>query len=207
MPSQQSILLVMLAGFTLSASPGPSMLYVLSRSIGQDRAAGLVSAAGLATGGALHAVAAAVGLSAALAYSPALFRAITIAGALYLVYLGVQTWRTRHEAMGATQSVSQQSGWRIFWQGVVVEVLNPKTALFFLAFLPQFVQHDTGNLTVQVLVLGLLIPLTAVPADVLVACTGGTLAKRVARSARARSLLGGLGAALLVGLGLQICLL
>ena len=205
MPSEQTILLVMLAGFTLSASPGPSMLYVLSRSIGQDRTAGLVSAAGLATGGALHAVAAAVGLSAALAYSPELFRAITVAGAAYLIYLGIQTFRSRHETLGDTHAVNRQSGWRIFAQGVLVEVLNPKTALFFLAFLPQFVNQDSDHLVLQVLLLGLLIPLTAVPADVLVAFTGGTLARRIARSATARSVLGVVGAAFLIGLGLQIC--
>jgi len=207
MPSEQSILLVMLAGFTLSASPGPSMLYVLSRSIGQDRTAGLVSAAGLAAGGALHAVAAAIGLSAALAYSPALFRGITVAGAAYLVYLGIQTFRSRHDALGDTHSVKRQTGWRIFGQGVLVEVLNPKTALFFLAFLPQFVNRDSDHLVLQVLILGMLIPLTAVPADVLVAFTGGTLSKRIARSATARSALGCVGAVFLIGLGLQICLM
>ena len=204
MPSQETIILVMLAGFTLSASPGPSMLYVLSRSIGQDRSAGLVSAAGLATGGALHAVAAAMGLSAALAYSPALFQAITTVGAVYLIYLGIQTYRSRHQAIGDAQTVQRQSGWRIYSQGVLVEVLNPKTALFFLAFLPQFVNQESGTMMLQVLILGMLIPLTAVPADVLVAFTGGTLARRIARSATARSALGCLGAVFLIGLGLQI---
>ena len=207
MPSEQAILLVMIAGFTLSASPGPSMLYVLSRSLGQDRRAGLVSVAGLATGGALHAVAAAVGLSAVLTWSPAVFEAVTLGGAAYLVYLGVQTFRTRHETLGEAQTVRRQSPARIFWQGVVVNVLNPKTALFFLAFLPQFVNPESGNLALQALVLGLLIPLTAVPSDLLVAFTGGTLAKRVARSAAARSTLGCLGAVLLIGLGLQIWLM
>ena len=89
MPSQETIILVMVAGFALSASPGPSMLYVLSRSLGQDRSAGLMSAAGLATGGVVHAIAAAVGLSALLAYSPTVYRAVTVLGAGYLIYLGV----------------------------------------------------------------------------------------------------------------------
>ena len=206
MPSQESIVLVLLAGFALSASPGPSMLYVLSRSIGQSRGAGLMSAAGLATGGMLHAVAAAVGLSAVLTYSPNVFRFITVAGALYLVYLGVQTFRSRHEALGDTEDVSRQSSLRIFTQGVVVEVLNPKTALFFLAFLPQFINHDADNLGLQLLILGMLIPLTAVPSDVVVAFTGGTLARRVASSPAARSAFGCLAAAMLIGIGIQICL-
>lgn len=207
MPTPETIILVMIAGFTLSVSPGPSMLYVLSRSIGQDRHAGLVSAAGLATGGALHAVAAAVGLSAALAYSPALFRGITMAGAIYLIYLGIQTYRSRHETMGDAQAVRRQPSWRIFSQGMLVEVLNPKTALFFLAFLPQFVNQESGNLVLQVLILGMLIPLTAVPADVIVAFTGGTLARKISGSHAARSALGSLGAVVLIGLGLQICMM
>ncbi len=206
MPSQEAIVLVILAGFALSASPGPSMLYVLSRSIGQSRNAGLMSAAGLATGGMVHAVAAAVGLSATLAYSPALFRAITIAGAIYLIYLGIQTFRSRHEALGGPQGVSRQPTWRIFSQGVLVEMLNPKTALFFLAFLPQFINRDADNLALQVLVLGMLIPLTAVPSDIVVAFTGGTLARKIANSAAARTAFGTVGAMLLIGIGLQICL-
>ena len=207
MPTQEAIILVIIAGFTLSASPGPSMLYVLSRSIGQDRTAGLVSAAGLATGGALHAVAAAAGLSAVLEYSPAAFKAITVAGAAYLVYLGIQTWRSRHEEIGEADSVRRASGWEIFSQGVIVEVLNPKTALFFLAFLPQFVSQEAGNLALQILILGMLIPLTAVPADVVVAFTGGTLQRRIAASPAARSAFGCVSAVVLIGLGLQICLL
>ena len=103
--------------------------------------------------------------------------------------------------------MKRQSGWRIFSQGVIVELLNPKTALFFLAFLPQFVNQESDNLMLQVLVLGMLIPLTAVPADVLVAFTGGTLARRIAHSATARSALGCLGALFLTGLGLHICLM
>jgi len=104
MPSQESILLVVLAGFALSASPGPSMLYVLSRSLGQDRNAGLASAAGLATGGVVHAVAAALGLSALLTYSPELYRAVTVLGAAYLVYLGIQMYRSRNDEVGETEA-------------------------------------------------------------------------------------------------------
>ncbi len=90
MPNLDAVILVTLAGFALSASPGPSMLYVLSRSLGQTRSAGLMSAAGLATGGMVHAVAAAAGLSILLAHSPAAYRLLTILGAAYLLYLGVQ---------------------------------------------------------------------------------------------------------------------
>ena len=108
--------------------------------------------------------------------------------------------------MGDAEEISRQSSWRIFTQGVVVEILNPKTALFFLAFLPQFINQDADNLGLQLLILGMLIPLTAVPSDVLVAFTGGTLARRIARSPAARSAFGCLAAALLIAIGVQICL-
>ena len=204
MPSHETILLVMLAGFALSASPGPSMLYVLSRSLGPDRNAGLVSAAGLATGGVVHAIAAAVGLSALLAYSPTVYRAVTVLGAGYLVYLGVQMYLSRNQEVGEAEEVPHQSLWRIFGQGVLVEVLNPKTALFFVAFLPQFINQNSDAIMLQVFVLGMLIPLTAVPSDLIVAFTGGTLARRIAGNPRARVTLNCLAAAFLVGLGLQI---
>ena len=204
MPSLETMLLVMLAGFALSASPGPSMLYVLSRSLGQDRDAGLVSAAGLATGGVVHAIAAAVGLSALLAYSPTVYRAVTVLGAGYLVYLGVQMYLSRNQEVGEAEEVPHQSLWRIFGQGVLVEVLNPKTALFFVAFLPQFISQNSDTIMLQVFVLGMLIPLTAVPSDLIVAFTGGTLARRIAGNPRARVTLNCLAAAFLVGLGLQI---
>ena len=204
MPSLETMLLVMLAGFALSASPGPSMLYVLSRSLGQDRDAGLVSAAGLATGGVVHAIAAAVGLSALLAYSPTVYRAVTVLGAGYLVYLGVQMYLSRNQEVGEAEEVPHQSLWRIFGQGVLVEVLNPKMALFFVAFLPQFISQNSDTIMLQVFVLGMLIPLTAVPSDLIVAFTGGTLARRIAGNPRARVTLNCLAAAFLVGLGLQI---
>ncbi len=206
MPSIEAIVLVVIAGFALSASPGPSMLYVLSRSMGQNRRAGLVSAAGLATGGVVHAIAAAAGLSALLAYSPSAYRVITILGAAYLVYLGIQLFRARHEELGGTESVNSQPLARIFAQGVLVEVLNPKTALFFVAFLPQFVNQAAETVALQVLILGMLIPLTAVPSDLIVAYTGGTLARRISGSPTARSVLGCVGAAFLIGLGLNIFL-
>lgn len=206
MPTLETILLVTLAGFALSMSPGPSMLYVLSRSLGQDRNAGLVSAAGLATGGMVHAIAAAVGLSALLAYSPLGYRIVTVLGAGYLVYLGVQMYLSRNEEIGEAEAVSRQPLRKIFLQGVMVEVLNPKTALFFIAFLPQFINYEVSPVMLQVLILGMLIPLTAIPSDVLIAYTGGTLARRISSNARARIALNCVGAVFLVGLGVQIVL-
>ncbi|MEM7251418.1 MAG: LysE family translocator [Pseudomonadota bacterium] len=204
MPTTENILMVTLAGLALSASPGPSMLYILSRSIGQHRRAGLFSAAGLAVGGILHAVAAAAGLSVLVSYYPAVYRAIAVCGALYLIYLGVQIYRSRNERLGGPVSVRPDSDLRVFVQGIVVEVLNPKTALFFIAFLPQFINHDADGVMLQVLVLGMLIPLTAVPSDLLVAFTGGTVARRISDNDKVRRTLNILAAVLLIGLGLRL---
>ena len=206
MPSTETIILVALAGFALSASPGPSMLYVLSRSIGQDRFAGLMSAAGLATGGVLHAVAAAAGLSAVFTYWPRAYQVVTIVGAGYLVYLGVQMYRTRHEEMGSPERVRHAAPWRIFGQGVLVETLNPKTALFFIAFLPQFVDQGAQAIATQVLILGMLIPLTAVPSDLVVAFAGGALARKIGTHRGVACSLNCLGALFLIALGLRILL-
>ncbi|MCH9672671.1 MAG: LysE family translocator [Gammaproteobacteria bacterium] len=206
MPSAESMLMVTLAGLALSASPGPSMLYVLSRSIGQHRRAGLYSAAGLAIGGIVHAIAAAAGLSVLVSYYPTMYRVIAALGAGYLIYLGVQMFLARNERIGGPTEVAQEPPGRILLQGILVEVLNPKTALFFIAFLPQFIDYNGDGVMLQVLILGMLIPLTAIPSDLLVAFTGGTVARRISDNDAARRTLNCLGAVLLIALGLRLIL-
>lgn len=208
-PSVETLMAVTLAGLALSASPGPSMLYVLSRSVGHSRAAGLASAAGLAAGGILLAVGAAMGLAAAVTVSPALYAIIRTTGGLYLIYLGVNTLREirggQEESSAQARPVpTEQSLSRIFYQGVLVELLNPKTILFFLAFLPQFVDSTGGSIAVQMLILGALVPLTAVPSDLIVAMSGGTLAERLATRRGTSVALQVLSAAVLIGLGVRI---
>lgn len=205
MPTTETILLVTLAGLALSASPGPSMLYVLSRSIGQSRNAGLMSAAGLAVGGFVHVVAAALGLAAVFNYVPIAYTVIRVLGALYLIYLGVQMLLEKdNESDNELEEVKKTSLLQIFNQGVLVEVLNPKTILFFVAFLPQFVYPDNGSITLQMLILGTLVPLTAIPSDLIVAMTGGTIAQKLSENRRISKLLTWLGGIFLIGLGLRI---
>jgi threonine/homoserine/homoserine lactone efflux protein len=186
------------------------MLYVLSRSIGQSPAAGLVSAAGLAVGGIALAIAAALGLAATVSYSPTLYAFVRTAGGLYLVYLGVETLRELKRSKEeldhsqATRLRPRQPLGRIFFQGIVVELLNPKTVLFFVAFLPQFVDSHSGSVVIQMLVLGALVPLTAVPADIIVALSGGSFASKLASHPRTAGALQCLSAAVLIGLGLRI---
>jgi len=206
MPTAETIVVVTLAGLALSASPGPSMLYVLSRSVGQSRNAGLMSAAGLGVGGVVLALAAAFGLAALLEASPIAYSIVRYAGAAYLVYLGYDLIASREETRGEVAHVDTSSLWRIFYQGVLVEVLNPKTLLSFLAFIPQFVDQGRGSVTAQMLVLGVLVPLTAVPSDLIVATAGGTIADRMARRRTHQVLLKWGGGLFLMGLGVRIVL-
>lgn len=187
MPSIESIIAVTLAGLALSATPGPSMLYVLSRSVGQSRAAGLASAIGLGLGGILLAAATALGLAAVFERSQSAIDILRIAGSLYLIYLGVQMIWEAYSTQPTklfVQKVRKRSLFSIIWQGVLVEFLNPKTVLFFVLFLPQFVEASGGsisedNLTLQLLILGILVPLTAIPSDLVVAFIGGSVAQTV----------------------------
>ncbi|WP_340108346.1 LysE family translocator [Pikeienuella sp. HZG-20] len=203
-----TILVVALAGIALSASPGPSMLYVLSRSIGQSRAAGLASAIGLGLGGVILALIAAIGLSAVFVRSETAYQIITILGAGYLIYLGIQMILAHRgdEAAHAVEvaRVEKRSYARIIWQGVLVELLNPKTILFFMAFIPPFVETSKGDIVLQMLVLGVLVPLTAVPSDIIVAFVGGSLAETVNGNRLIRRGLAWLGGLFLIGIGISL---
>lgn len=207
MPSFETMVVVALAGFALSASPGPSMLYVLSRSVGQSRAAGLASAIGLGLGGVLLAVIAALGLAAVFQQSAAAYQAMTIIGAGYLIYLGVRMILEREAGRAKKMQIAQverRSYSRIIWQGVLVEVLNPKTVLFFMAFIPPFVETSKGDIVLQMLVLGVLVPLTAVPSDLIVAFVGGSLAETVQGNRMIRRGLAWLGGIFLIGIGVSL---
>lgn len=207
MPSLENLILVTLAGLALSISPGPSMLYILSRSIGQSRAAGLASAVGLALGGVFLAVLTAVGLASIFKYSDTVYNLVRYIGAAYLIYLGLQMFSTSDNKNTEVKQIKKPEPLRrIVFQGVIVECLNPKTILFFMAFLPQFVDVASGSVTTQLLVLGMLVPLTAVPSDVLVAWTGGSLAKKLSESKRMHNFLQWLGGIFLIGLGLRLLL-
>lgn len=212
MPSIESIIAVALAGLALSATPGPSMLYVLSRSVGQSRAAGLASAIGLGLGGVLLAAATALGLAAILEQAHGAIDVLRIAGSLYLIYLGVQMiWEAQ-----ATQpqklfveKVRKRSLFSIIWQGVLVELLNPKTVLFFVLFLPQFVEASGGsiasdNVTLQLLFLGILVPLTAVPSDLVVAFVGGSVAQTINSNPQISKALSWTGGLILIFIALNL---
>lgn len=180
-PGLNTILVVAAAGFAFSLSPGPSMLFVMSRSIGQSRQAGLASAAGLALGGMCLAALTALGAGAILADSSSLFSAVRLLGGAYLAYLGVRAL-IELRAYRFDDDLEVSSGAPLSTavrQGFLVELLNPKTVLFFLAFLPGFIDPSAGHVGSQMLVLGLLIPLTAIPSDVMVSFLAGSFAEHV----------------------------
>ena len=165
MPSASAISTFAVASVVLLLIPGPAVLYILNRSVSDGREAGLAAVAGLSAGNLVHALAASAGLSAVLATSATAFNTVKWLGAGYLVYVGVRTLVTRPADLDPDQPGVPPR--KAFTQGVVVNVLNPKVALFFLSFLPQFIDTDSGRPWLQALVLGLIFVAIG-------ACTDGT---------------------------------
>jgi len=145
-------LLFCVACIALAATPGPNMLFLVSRTLAQGRAAGFVSLAGTSTGFALHAIAAALGLSALLAAVPLAYDVVRVAGAIYLAWLAIVTWRSSGER-GAANVPRDDSRARMYRQGLVTSILNPKLAVFQLALFPQFIDPVRGHVLLQSLVL------------------------------------------------------
>jgi threonine/homoserine/homoserine lactone efflux protein len=205
MPSSHSILPFMVSALALNLSPGPSILYILSRSLGQGREAGLVSVLGLATATLSHAMAAALGLSTLFVYSPVAFAVVKYLGAAYLIYLGIATLRSPGGVQPA-RAAAPLSLAAIYRQGVVTDLLNPKVALFFIAFLPQFVDSAAGSPALQILFFGLLFHVTGVPVNLMVALAGGRLATLLARRPSWARVQNWISGTVLVGLGLRLAL-
>jgi threonine/homoserine/homoserine lactone efflux protein len=167
MPEVSTLALFTLAAVTLLVIPGPAVLYIVTRSVDQGRAAGLASVCGIHVGTLVHVAAAAMGLSALLVSSATAYHAVRWLGAAYLIWLGVRRLLAKDEPSGSGKGLdaSRLGLRRIFAQGVVVNVLNPKTALFFFAFLPQFVDTSRGSVPFQVLVLGVAFVLLGLVSD------------------------------------------
>lgn len=182
MPEKTAFLTFLFAAFMLNIAPGPDMLYVIGRSLGQGRKAGIVSALGIFVGCWVHILAAAFGIAALLRSSPVAFNMVRYAGAAYLVYLGTKMIVQRSNL--AQQQPKPASLTSIFRQGVITNVLNPKVALFFLAFLPQFVDAHRGSVVWQILLLGLIFNVGGTAVNLGVAYAGGTLGELLRRNAR-----------------------
>jgi len=173
----------LLATLALLVVPGPAVLYIVATSIDQGRKAGIVSTLGISLGTLFHVLAAALGLSALLMASATAFTVVKYLGALYLIFLGIQKLRQRPDTWPRT-GPSEPSLRRAFWRGVVVNVLNPKTAVFFLAFLPQFVNPELGRVTLQIVLLGCIMVGMGVISDGAYALLAGSLGNWLRRSPR-----------------------
>ena len=183
MPELSSIQIFVIAAIVLLITPGPAVLYIMARSIHQGRAAGIVSVLGISVGTLVHVAAAALGISALLVSSALAFNALKYVGAAYLIFLGIQKLVRKEEA-SADAEVPQEPLSRIFLQGIVVNILNPKTALFFMAFLPQFVSVERGNVAGQILFLGLLFVVLSLFSDGIYALLAGKLGQWLKNNVR-----------------------
>jgi threonine/homoserine/homoserine lactone efflux protein len=174
MPDWSNLYLFITAALILVFMPGPNTLYIIARSIQQGRKAGMVSCVGVQIGTLFHIIAAALGLSALLLSSALAFNIVKYMGAAYLLYLGVKTLLTK-EKLEPSQETQTMSLSRIFYQGMVVNLLNPKTALFFFAFLPQFIDPTRGAVGMQILLLGMILVLLGTLSDMTYAVAAGSI--------------------------------
>ena len=188
------------AAFTLAVIPGPGMLYVLARTVRGGKREGILSTLGTGVAGLLHTLAAALGISAVLATSAVAFAVIKWLGAAYLIYLGVRTLLEKHTLELETNVTSSSRG--AFTQGVLTEVLNPKTALFFLAFIPQFV-NPAGHVFLQFVTLGFITTLLTSGADFVVVWATGPLSGML-RNKRGQKVQRFASGGVLIGLGVYV---
>ena len=195
-----------IAALVVLVLPGPGVLYVVARSVSQGRDAGLVSAAGLSVGALVHVAAAAGGLSAVLLTSASAFATVKLVGAAYLIYLGVAALRGSGGVVGPEEA-RPRSRFRLFWDGVMVSALNPKIAVFFLAFLPQFVNPAAGSVGQQVVVLGLAYCLMAWVTDSLYAVLSSQAWRWISQGARPKRVARYVEGTVYIGLGVRTGLL
>jgi threonine/homoserine/homoserine lactone efflux protein len=202
MPDSHSLLLFLAAGLALNFTPGPDMLYVAARGAAEGRAAGIVSALGIGAGTLVHIALVALGLAALLSAVPVAYATVRLAGAAYLIYLGVRAFGSRADL--TIPRVKPAPPLAIFRQGVLTNLFNPKVALFFLAFLPQFVDPSRGNPSLQIVGLGLLFDTTGTLVNLTVAVASSAAAARLRGVGRASVALHKITGALFIGLGIRL---
>ena len=207
MPEMHALAAFAAMSFVLIVVPGPSVLFVIGRSLALGRRGGLLSVLGNELGGLPLVLLVSVGLGSAVAQSALLFSVVKLLGAAYLVYLGVQAIRHRRDALDATTAgPGATSPWRVLREGVVVGVTNPKTVVFFVAVLPQFVTPENGSVPLQMAILGLVFTAIAFACDACWALAASAARRWLATSPRRRSTMGAVGGGLLVGMGATLAL-
>src|SRR5687767_1045503 len=206
LPDTSTLLLFMTAALALNVTPGPDMLYVVARSVGEGRVAGIISSLGIAAGSLVHTLAVALGLAGLLRAVPVAFEIVKWTGAAYLVWLGVRALRAP-TGESTRAHVAPASRGAIFWQGMLTNVLNPKVALFFLAFLPQFVDADRGPVALQVISLGLLFNTSGTIVNIVVAVLASGAGAWSRRRFGGSRMLSRMTGVLFIGLGVRLALL
>jgi len=196
-------LLFFAAALLLAVTPGPGIFYVLARSLAGGRREGILSSFGTFVGGLFHVFAAALGISAILAASAIAFHTVKYAGAAYLIWLGIRIIRTRNAEVALTTSAPTRNAFR---QGILTEALNPKTALFFLSFIPQFISAAAGHVFLQFIVLGAISVILNTAADLLVVLAAAPLEQKLKHNPVFRTrqrIASGMG---MIGLGAYVAL-
>jgi threonine/homoserine/homoserine lactone efflux protein len=203
MPARTALITFLIASCLLNLAPGPDMLYVMGRSVGQGPKAGVVSALGIFAGTLVHITLAALGITAVLRSSPVAFNVVKYAGATYLLYLGVRLL-IRRDSNLAVEHLAHSGLLDVFSQGVLTNVLNPKVAIFFLAFLPQFVNPRSGNIGWQIVLLGMIFNIGGCLVNLAVANTGGYLGNLLRRKPRIARIQRWFTGSVFIGLGLRL---
>ena len=204
MPSADHLIAFLAATAIFAAIPGPGILYTAAQTLARGRAGGLMAALGLHLGGYVHVAAAALGLSAVFQLVPALYTAVKLAGALYLIFLGIGIMRGRLSAEDLPH-IAAKSPRRAFAESIAVEALNPKTAIFYLAFLPQFVALSAGSpLWLQFLGFGIVVNLAFSIADLVAVLLTAAVLSRLRRTQAAQRVARALGGGLMIGLGIRL---
>ncbi|WP_455271401.1 LysE family translocator [Rhizobium herbae] len=205
MPSIELLIAFLATTAVFAYIPGPAMLYAAAQTIARGRWSGLMAALGIHLGGYAHVIAAAAGLSILFHAVPTLYLIVKFAGAAYLVWLGISLFRAKVEGETALPGTEPKSGRRAFFESVTVEALNPKTAIFFVAFLPQFVDASAAfPVWLQLAILGTIVNLMFSSADIVCVFLAGAVIARLRRSSQAQRLMQRAGGAMLVGLGAHL---
>ncbi len=207
MPSHDLMIAFFLTTAVFAYIPGPAMLYAVAQTLARGRRGGLMATLGIHLGCYVHVVAAAAGLSLLFHAVPLLYSAVKLVGAAYLIWLGISLLRARAAGDADMPAIGQKSARRAFIESVTVEVLNPKTAIFFMAFLPQFIDTAaTFPVWLQFLILGAVVNLIFSSADLVCVLLAGAVVGRLKRSGPAQRLMQRAGGALLIGLGAHLAL-
>lgn len=207
MPPLDTLIAFLVTTSLFAYVPGPSMLYAAAQTLARGRWSGLMAALGIHLGCYVHVIAAAAGLSVLFHAVPILYAVVKLAGAAYLVWLGIKLFRGEKSEAMAEIAASGKSGRRALLESITVEVLNPKTAIFFLAFLPQFVDPAAAfPVWLQFVILGSVVNLIFSSADIVCVLLAETMVTRLRRSSSAQRLAQRAGGAMLVGLGAHLAL-